>query len=435
MTGLYGYNLGDLEKWAERIEEKAKFLGLDYYPQEFEVIDNQTMLDRKTYVGMLSFYPHWSSGKRHEINTVLYQQGLQYLPYELVVATNPCLACLRNDNDLAMQILTMAHVYGHNNFFKNNTHFQGTIRHERVFELFRSSADQLRSFQQNPSIGPLAVRKCLDSAHAIMWQPKILEFIRDNSPRELADWEKYIINTVLSIFDYLFRPGLKTIGMNEGWATYCHYKIVRALGLPQELRGAFAGHHSKVVRLPDNPRQYNHYLVNFVIWNSLEQNFQSSVETKDRPIPSELFEIMKEGNDATFLEKHLTLELAKELGLFLYEDEKEGDRITRALNYPGPTQEKNQSFRMIKEKIIESLGFNQIPRIVIKDPNHEGHRYLYLQHEFDGRYLEPNSVPKTLEYIYYFWPRQIMLATKTYNRSLPFIYEFDGTRHRAYRVR
>ena len=33
-----GYNLKDLEYWNEKIENKARELGLDYYPQEFEIV-------------------------------------------------------------------------------------------------------------------------------------------------------------------------------------------------------------------------------------------------------------------------------------------------------------------------------------------------------------------------------------------------------------
>ena len=54
------YNLNDLQEWNVKIEEKAKSFGLDYYPQEFEIIGYNEMIGYEAYVGMPSKYPHWS---------------------------------------------------------------------------------------------------------------------------------------------------------------------------------------------------------------------------------------------------------------------------------------------------------------------------------------------------------------------------------------
>ena len=52
-----------LENWNEKIEKKVKEYGLDFYPQEFEIIDFNEMIGYEAYVGMPSRYPHWSFGK------------------------------------------------------------------------------------------------------------------------------------------------------------------------------------------------------------------------------------------------------------------------------------------------------------------------------------------------------------------------------------
>ena len=57
------YTLKELEEWNVKIEKKAKEFGLDYYPQEFEIIGFNEMLAYEAYVGMPSKYPHWSYGK------------------------------------------------------------------------------------------------------------------------------------------------------------------------------------------------------------------------------------------------------------------------------------------------------------------------------------------------------------------------------------
>ncbi len=118
----YGFN--DIKDWNEKIEKKVKEYGLDFYPQEFEVIGFNEMIGYEAYVGMPSRYPHWSFGKSYEKNKTLYSLNLTGLPYEMVINSDPCLAYLMKDNTLLLQILTMAHVYGHNDFFKNNIFFK-----------------------------------------------------------------------------------------------------------------------------------------------------------------------------------------------------------------------------------------------------------------------------------------------------------------------
>ena len=75
------------------------------------------MLGYMAYHGMPSHYPHWSFGKAFEQTKTMYDHGVSGLPYEMVINSNPALAYLMRDNSLCLQILTIAHVYGHNDFF------------------------------------------------------------------------------------------------------------------------------------------------------------------------------------------------------------------------------------------------------------------------------------------------------------------------------
>ena len=70
------YTVRELEKWNKIIEQKATELGLDYYPQEFEIIGFNEMIGYEAYVGMPSRYPHWSYGKAYEKNKTLYSFNL-----------------------------------------------------------------------------------------------------------------------------------------------------------------------------------------------------------------------------------------------------------------------------------------------------------------------------------------------------------------------
>ena len=52
------YNLKDLMQWHEKIEKIVNKVGLDYYPQEYEIVGYNDMLAYESYVGKPSRYPH-----------------------------------------------------------------------------------------------------------------------------------------------------------------------------------------------------------------------------------------------------------------------------------------------------------------------------------------------------------------------------------------
>jgi stage V sporulation protein R len=105
------YHISDLESYTRIIEEAARDFGLDCYPQEFEICNYEDMLSYEAYSGMPSRYPHWSFGKAWERKKTFYRYNLVGLPYEMVINSNPCLAYLMKENTLALQVLTIAHVY------------------------------------------------------------------------------------------------------------------------------------------------------------------------------------------------------------------------------------------------------------------------------------------------------------------------------------
>src|SRR5437899_11370877 len=115
---------------------------------------------------MPSHYPHWSYGKSYEKLKTLYDYGVSGLPYEMVINSSPAIAYLMRDNSLLLQVLTIAHVYGHNDFFKNNFTFKHT-RAEFTISTFKAHANRIRSYSEDPSIGLEAVEALLDAAHAL----------------------------------------------------------------------------------------------------------------------------------------------------------------------------------------------------------------------------------------------------------------------------
>ena len=108
------------------IQEIAADLGLTFFPQEFDVIPAQKMLEIMAYRLPVNF-SHWSFGRDYESERTKHEHGFA-VPYEVVFNSDPCRGYLMDTNPFPIQVMVMAHVYAHNDFMKNSVHFQHTRR-------------------------------------------------------------------------------------------------------------------------------------------------------------------------------------------------------------------------------------------------------------------------------------------------------------------
>lgn len=434
------YVLKDLIEWNEVIESKAKELGLNFYPQEFEIIGFNEMLGYEAYVGMPSRYPHWSFGKSYEKNKTLYSFNLTGLPYEMVINSNPCLAYLMRENTLPLQILTMAHVYGHNDFFKNNRLFKEGTRAKLALEMFKLDGEIIREYINAPGIGYEKVERILDAAHAIRYNigrvigrkeitdeeirknriddykkaienksildkdMVIEEPILDKIPLEpyddvvgfiikygkLEEWEKDIVRIVKRETEY-FMPQIETKTMNEGWASYWHYNILKSLDLPEGLHFEFLKRHNDVVA--PILGGLNPYYVGFKMFEDIERRYG-----KDK-----IFEVRAMERDASFIRRYLTQELCEELNLFQY-GKKSFDYVIEEVSDEGGWKE-------IRDNLAFTAGLGSIPYIRVTDLNTRD-LTLTLEHVYDGRELEATYAKETLKYVQQLWGYKVRLLTK-----------------------
>jgi stage V sporulation protein R len=454
---MANYELKDLVEWDEKIREKVAEFGLDCYPQEFEICDHTGMLGYMAYSGMPSHYPHWSYGKGYEKLKTLYDHGVTGLPYEMVINANPAIAYLMRDNTLLLQILTIAHVYGHNDFFKNNFTFRST-RADLTVETFKAHALRARRYIEDPSIGIDKVERVLDAARALEWncrrnlaikkltpeeqvrrlieasQPKpdpyqrihqrpefkepdvfkqplepdedLLLFIRDHNPF-LAEWEKDLLTIVDEESKY-FQPMIETKIMNEGWASYWHKRILESLDLDQGLRMEFIVRHNQVVR--PIPGQINPYHLGLRIWEDIHRRHTkpTAEEIKRDGAPTKtgdqkIFEAREAERDASFIRRYLTEDLMRDMDLFEYEARGEDLVIDKVSDEEG--------WRGVKETLIKDVGTNSIPVIKVEDADFGQNRTLYLKHYQDGRELHMEYAEKTLAYVHRLWGREVLLET------------------------
>jgi len=458
----------ELESWDEKIRELVSSYGLKCYPQEFEICDHFEMLGYMAYSGMPSRYPHWSFGKSYEKEKTMYDYGVGGLPYEMVINSNPCLAYLMRDNTHLLQILTIAHVYGHNDFFANNFTFTSGLDARYTLEMFKNHAQRVRSYIEDPSIGIEKVERILDAAHSLslqksrnlaltrlsrqeqqmrMWeaaQPQedefadinppskyvqpdleknplepeqdLIRFIGENNPF-LSEWEKDLISIVDRESMY-FLPQIETKIMNEGWASYWHHKILTALDLPKAYHMEFLIRHNQVLR--PTPGGLNPYHLGFILWHDIEKRWnegKTGVEYAGENIVPALDGVPE--NETPGRKKIFEIRRsdrdASFLRRFLTEDimreldlfqhEKRGkDRVITKVS-------DEESWESVKETMIKNVGMGSIPVILIDNADHDGKRTLHMFHEHDGRDLQLEHAEHTLRHVQTLWKRDALLET------------------------
>ncbi len=458
----------DLTAWDERIFELVNRYGLNCYPQEFEICDHNEMLGYMSYSGMPARYPHWSFGKSYEREKTLYDYGVGGLPYEMVINSNPCLAYLMRDNTDLLQILTIAHVYGHNDFFANNFTFTSSFNAKYTLEVFKNHANRVRGYMEDPSIGTEGVESLIDSAHALSLQrsknlaikklsqneiknrkweaaqtkedefqelhvrpeyvppdlskypvepeQNILDFISKHNPY-LAEWQSDIIQIVDKEAAY-FIPQIETKIMNEGWASYWHHKLINELNLPQEYHLEFLVRHNQVLR--PTPGGLNPYHLGYVLWHDIERRWNEGDTGREfsNDKPKSDVSAMDE-NDTPGRRKIFEIResdrdasflrrfLTEELmrELDLFQHEKRGkDRVITKIS-------DEESWQQVKNTMIANVGMGSIPVIKVEDADHGGKRSLYLKHEHDGRDLQLEYAERTLNHVLKLWGKNVVLET------------------------
>lgn len=403
------------------------------------------MLAYETYTGMPSRYPHWSFGKAYEKQKTLYNYDLVGLPYEMVINSDPCLAYLMKENTLTLQILTMAHVYGHNDFFKNNRLFVEGTQANYTIEMFKNNAEMIRGYIENPSIGNEKVDHVLDAVHAIRYQTSrvigmkklsedelrkniIQDFNKDYSntnpyepakkpvepnlnkiplePEEdlvyfieryapLEEWERNIIEVVRKETSY-FIPQIETKIMNEGWASFWHYTILNELNLSHGIHLEFIKRHNDVIA--PLLGSLNPYYLGFKLLKDIEKRYG-----RDK-----IFEVRKLERDESFIRRYLTRELCEELNLFKYSS-KNGE-------YTIDDVSDEDGWINVRNSICNLCGMNNIPLIRVIDMSQKDNS-LTLEHVFDGRELNLNYAESTLKYIVDLWRNKVKLITRINGRE------------------
>lgn len=325
-----------LEKIDDRIKEIMQEWGLCVTPVDFEIVPAQRMFEIMAY-GLPVNFRHWSRGRDYERLRTIYEHSGAGLPYETVLNTFPPKAFLMETNPFPIQVLVMAHVYAHVDFFTMNRHFENIskdivvqayeaakrfdryeqqyglsklepicdaglalqfnidpdihkrkeTRQEQIERLYGGKTDTEQQSDDFSKLFPGEKSKPPEYKRLIHTTPleperDLLGYIIANSPKPLEDWEQDVLSVIKSQGIYFYLQ-LRTKIINEGWAAYWHEQVMRRLFeeryLTSEEHGYFAQYHSAV--LAPNPFQLNPYLVGKRIFKDIKTRWDRGKFGKD----------------------------------------------------------------------------------------------------------------------------------------------------------
>ncbi len=456
-------------------------LGLDVYPNQIEVIGTEQMLDAYSSIGMPLFYKHWSFGKHFARNEAMYQAGMQGLAYEIVINSNPCISYIMEENTATMQALVIAHAaFGHNHFFKNNYLFRQWTDANGILDYLEFAKGYIASCEERH--GEAAVERLLDAAHALMshgvhryprprptdlgaeerrererraydetvfndlWrtvpggdkakhdpttderrrallqlpQENILYFLEKTAPR-LQPWQREILRIVRQIAQY-FYPQSQTKVMNEGCATYVHYRIMNRLhekGLITD--GAmveFLRSHTNVVFQPefDDPRYsgLNPYALGFAMMQDIARICNEPTAEDQHWFPAiagqgnemaVLRDVWANYRDESFILQFLSPRLIRQFGLFHVLDDAEEPHLTVQAIHD------ERGYRKIQRALARQYDIAwTLPDIQVVDVDLDGDRTLVLAHRALNRVLlEEKDARHVLQHLADLWGYDVVL--------------------------
>lgn len=479
----------------ERIwKEKYK---RSYYPNQLEVISSEQMLDAYSAVGMPLMYNHWSYGEQFIREMEAYKRGYMGLAYEIVINSEPCIAYLMEENTMLMQTLVTAHAsFGHNTFFKNNYLFKQWTDASGIIDYLAFAKKYIKDCEEKYGLD--AVEEILDAAHALqrygvdkykhppklsvvqeeklqkerddyiqsqlnqLWrtvpsalkktgkiaeedrfpkepQENILYFIEKNAPR-MDQWKREIIRIVRKIAQYFYPQG-QTKLMNEGCATYWHYKLIHDLYDEKLLDdGAlmeFYQSHTGVVNQLDFDHKYysgiNVYALGFAMYKDIERIAMEPTE-EDRDwfgnqpwvgsgdYLSAIDYAIAGFKDESFVQQFLSPKVIRDFRLFnLHDDEADPKYLVSAIH-------NKQGYKSVRDALSKQYNFAyMIPDIQVVNVDRWGDRSLVLRHSMvNRRPLEPETTTETLKKIALLWGYDVKLESVDEGGEVRASFEVQG---------
>src|SRR3989337_843351 len=202
--------MGTLDAYApiiDRIEALARARGLSFEPVYFRVTDSDELAEVASMGVPNRFIPWYRGGAYRELTAQ--EKKEVFMIRELVLNTRPSHAFLRATNTYLQNVLVIAHVFGHVDFFANNHWYRKSnknmlneaelharlIRHyearfgkehiEKLLDALLTLATTVNAFERSP-----AERRKL-----------LIYHLEEKAP--LQDWERHILQMIREEAEYL----------------------------------------------------------------------------------------------------------------------------------------------------------------------------------------------------------------------------------------
>ena len=127
--------LVEIEKRIKKIAEESGLLTTDI---TFEITTAQRVLEGMAYEFPVNF-SHWTFGRDYEKYRTIYEHTGTGIPYEQVWNFDKPKAFLVETNPFALNVLVIAHVYGHVDFFLANRYLKQGRSFSNVAEEARNA--------------------------------------------------------------------------------------------------------------------------------------------------------------------------------------------------------------------------------------------------------------------------------------------------------
>ena len=385
------------------------------------------------------------------------------------------------ENTATMQTLVIAHAaFGHNHFFKNNYLFKQWTDADGILDYLEFARDYVMQCEER--YGETAVERLLDAAHALMshavhryprrratdlrleekrererrehdekvfndlWrtvpgndparhdptvgerrrallqlpQENILYFLEKTAPL-LQPWQRELLRIVRIIAQY-FYPQTQTKVMNEGCATYVHYRIMNRLHekglLTDGAMVEFLKSHTNVVFQPNfNDPRYsglNPYALGFAMMRDIEricveptaedQQWFPDIAGKADPM-AVLRDCWANYRDESFVLQFLSPRLIRDFGLFhVLDDSDEPHLSVEAIH-------DERGYRKIRQRLARQYDVAwTAPDIQVVDVDLAGDRKLILQHNAMNRItLEEKDARMVLQHLADLWGYDVVM--------------------------
>jgi stage V sporulation protein R len=376
----------EYQRVIQELEGLAHDRGLVFDPVVFQITDSDEIAQVAS-MGLPNRFIHWYWGGTYK-ELVMQQTKEVFSILELVLNTSPSHAFLRSTNTYLQNVLVIAHVFGHADFFTNNHWYRKS--NKNMLNTAEQHARQIRAYESQ--YGRDRVEKLLDalltvatSVNAFERSPqeqrkRLIYYLEERAP--LEEFERVLLEAIREEAEY-FDLIQRTHIINEGWATFVEAELLNRLLSAKEWA-------SISTQLCNRPAPYT---IGYTLFAHVrdQEGFRRALELR------QFYE------DVSLIDTALTEALVRRLDIFVY-DSKE--------------KQKSYDLQKVKEMLIAQKLFKGEPRIEV-DPASQG-RDLLLTHLDEDRKIEPKRLGLFLRSVYSLWRNPVKLRANgkvyTYDR-------------------